>query len=485
MIKKLFLLKKYKKFFDNINGKSLDRNQRNAILNDKDSILVIAGAGSGKTLTIIGKIKYLIEIKNIDPKAILCISFTNETTKDLKKSIKKCLKYDIEVKTFHKLAIKILSINKITFKLVDDVILLNIIKKQINNDPKEIERIIYTAINLYKASGYIKSLETINNDIQNEKNDLLKKRNKHLFNIFVKCLNDYDNYLYEHKELDFNDLIYQASLLVNEKYYPKYQYIIIDEFQDTSYIRYLLIKNLKERNNCHLFCVGDDYQSIYKFTGCSLDIFLKFKTFFKKSKILKIKNTYRNSQELIDIAGKFIKKNPFQIKKKLKSIKKLKKPIIIYLYEKEEEIDLLLNYIGKKEILLLYRNNNDIEYLKENYDMNGKYLNYNGKNIKHLTVHKSKGLESDTIIIYKVNDEKIGFPNKINDDHFLNYIKEIDQYEYEEERRLFYVALTRSKEEVYLFVNKYKKSVFIKELIKENKKNIKILSKEQITNIVK
>ena len=255
----------------------------------------------------------------------------------------------------------------------------------------------------------------------------------------------------------------------------KYKYIIIDEYQDTSYVKFNLIKNILEKTNAHLLAVGDDFQSIYRFTGCNLDIFVNFKKYFKDSTIMKIENTYRNSLELINITSKFILKNKKQIKKNLQSSKHLDKPIKYIYYNNKKEIfkKLIIDIYNKtkKEIMILGRNNKDInsvindDFILSNNDL--IFLKNKDIKMKYYTVHKSKGLESDNVIIINMEDKLLGFPSQIEDDKILGFVlNKKDYYPYEEERRIFYVALTRTKNEVYLLIPVNKKSIFVDEIKK-------------------
>ena len=138
-----------------------------------------------------------------------------------------------------------------------------------------------------------------------------------ILNIYLK----YNRYLTENKEIDFDDMIILATKLVKEeKLTWPIKYIIIDEYQDTSQIRFLLIKEMINKINARLMVVGDDFQSIYKFTGCDVSLFLNFPNYFPNAKIRKLEKTYRNSNELIKIAGRFIMKNKNQIEKELSLI---------------------------------------------------------------------------------------------------------------------------------------------------------------------
>jgi DNA helicase-4 len=485
-------IKECKDLFKDINGCTLDNEQMEAILKEEDSTLVIAGAGSGKTITMIGKIKYLIEKQNISPSRILCLSFTNAITKDFEETVEKTLGVKMDVYTFHKLGMKVLNLNHIPINLCEENKLKEsiskIVKKEEENlhkifsktvPKKEIENIIETFIHLYKANNQTPSIASIKEKIKNEKNSFMKKRNQILIEIIEETLKEYQAYLEEENKIDFNDMINQAATLIEEGYtYPEYDYIIVDEYQDTSYTRYRLLNAIKEKNNCPLLAVGDDWQSIYRFTGCNIEMFTNFNHYFKNSSISKIQTTYRNPQELITVAGNFIMKNKNQYKKQLKSNKHLEKPIKIFLTEEEFDIELLLEDIPYQNILLLSRNNKDFNFLKQKYSFSNNVFEYKNKKITCMTVHKSKGLQSEAVILINLKDDILGFPSKLTDDPILKYLQTATHFPYEEERRLFYVALTRTKNEIYLLSPRENKSIFVEEIIKNDKQNIEMIQKK-------
>lgn len=481
--------------FNNINGHILDKNQKTAILTDEINNLIIAGAGSGKTLTIVGKIKYLIEIKKIKPEEILCISFTNDSVKSLKEKITS----NIEILTFHKLAIKILSKKKYNISnislnyIVDEYFntiiynneaMINKVFKILNfeytikeyniilksKQLKQLKQIIITFINIFKSYNY-----SLNKIIE-----IKNKNNKDLLSIIIDIYFLYQQELQSIKAIDFNDMINLATKEVNSKNLTlKYKYIIIDEYQDTSYTRYELIKAIINKTKSKLITVGDDWQSIYQFTGCDLNIFLKFQKYYGYTKKIYITNTYRNSQELINVASKFILNNKNQIKKKLRSHKHEKKPIKI-IYETDNILESLIQKLykkGIKNILILGRNNNDInKYLTDNLILDKDIIkNKFNLNIRYLTVHKSKGLEEECVIIIKLVNDILGFPNQIENNKIIESLNRNKIDHIEEERRLFYVALTRTKGLVYLIIPSKNKSQFVDELLKRSKKYIEFI----------
>ena len=435
------------------------------------NVLLIAGAGSGKTFTIINKINYLIEnnIYNIDE--ILAISFTNESVNDIKRKIK----YNIDVKTFHKLALNILKDENI--KVASDNLLDFIInefltspksKRQklmikrllLENTKENLILTISTFIRLYKSNyNNIDYLLTLY-----KKNHFIKK--DYLL-LIIEIIIIYENELKSSGYLDFNDIItYATEKIEKNEVKVKYKYIIIDEFQDTSLIRFNLINAIINKNNANIFAVGDDYQSIYRFSGCDLNLFLNLEKYVKKLKIIELNYNYRNNQTLINIANNFIQKNKNQIKKNTICLKDTDKPIKIIFYKNHKNIiEKVLKKINTN-VLILGRNNKDKTIF--NIQENDK--------IKFLTIHKSKGLEEENIIVINLSNNNNSLPTKIKNHYLIQLLTAKEKILYEEERRLFYVALTRSKNFVYLLVPKNNISIFIKEIIKSNKKDIEIIN---------
>lgn len=499
-------------------GKYILDNEQQAIIENNDKyLLVVAGAGSGKTLTILGKIKYLLEQKNVSKDSILCLSFTNEASKSLQLKIKQEFNIDLKVYTFHKLALEILKSNKKFYNITSNETLKNIIyeyihidaienikiRKQIlsyfnqkhtnknkyfdfiqnNIDVEKLENLIETFIHLFKCNGY--TLEDFSDFLKKSRKNIFKFRKEKLFfiiviNIYIK----YSDYLKDNNEIDFDDSIIYATKEIKEgKLNSIYNYIIIDEYQDTSFIRSELIKSIINKCDSSLLAVGDDFQSIYHFSGCDLKLFIDFNEYYHDAKIMYIKSTYRNSNELIKIAGDFVMKNKEQLKKELRSNKSINYPIkLVYYSNIKKEFIKIISEIHKKsnsEILVLGRYNKDIyKVINEDFTYNEDKLIYKKNKdikIKYLTIHKAKGLEADNVIIINLENSKKGFPSQIDDNKLLRYVtSNIDKYPYSEERRLFYVALTRTKNFVYLLVPK-NESIFITELKKRNKKELEYI----------
>ena len=475
-------------------GYYLDKQQLDIVYDDSRYLLVVAGAGSGKTLTILGKIYYLVEKKKIDPNNILCISFTRASANSLKEKIEKEFNYSMPVYTFHKLSLEILKNSNNNYEIADSNTLENIIHEffsvsileypnyikllfkyfrlRYKDDLIEkynhfykynyqqielLEKLLATFLHLFKCNNY--KLIDFNKFLKQISKTFSYKKYIHEKCFLILALNfyiQYQEYLVDNKEIDFDDMIYYATNYIKENgINKKFKYIIIDEYQDTSYVRFCLVREILNACSGNLMVVGDDFQSIYRFTGCDVSLFLNFKEYFNNAKIMKIENTYRNSQELIKIAGNFVMKNPKQIKKNLHSGKHLNNPVKIIYYD---DLTSSINKVIEKEeiddLFVLSRNNKDLEN-----------INIKGIKYKKMSVHKSKGLQAKYVFLINVNSNKNGFPNKYIDHNILKYVNNYkDYYPFEEERRLFYVALTRCKNRVYLFVPKYKESIFIKEI---------------------
>ena len=702
---------KYKPYFDNMfndinKNIILDKSQREAIICDEDNLLVLSGAGSGKTTTISAKVKYLIDIKNVKPDKICVITFTKKAKEELDYKINKLFNANVDIYTFHSLGLKIIKYyyknkdidiidEKGQYKIICDYIKNNLFKnkekfnlffeafknktsfseeyklfdnyydyhnymykrKYINSNTtmdnyikeqakrrrnylktlngeyckskEEVDIANFLYLNnidyqyeksykkldnlkIYKPDFYIeqnnnynyiehfgidKINETNNHYTKEELTNYLKnmklKENYHkkekiedlfiityskvlgkknylsvlkdslikkgyvlskkdnnlvyerlkdtsedryinnfvnrivipfisyfkrsnyklddfkniktdndLLNKQISVISDiylnYESKLREKNLIDFEDMVnisYKVMPYVKEKNLGvDYKYIIIDEYQDVSMQRFNLTKRIEELFKSKIIAFGDDYQTIFGFSGSRIDLMTEFKNYLTDAKQIPIPNVYRNSQELIDVATKFINKNSKQIKKKLISNKRLINPIELYIYNDSNYINTNINksiilsnildkiYLSnnKSNVLLLERYNNDIDtilnnnlFIRKNHE-NIIYKKHEDMKIDYLTIHKSKGLEYDNCILINAIDDKYGFPSKIEDEEIIKLLKpKIEEnIFYPEERRLFYVAMTRTKNKLYILVPKSKTSSFIREI--ESDKNVLI-----------
>ena len=354
---------------------------------------------------------------------------------------------------------------------------------------KYIYKLIFFMMNFieqYKTTGY----DAGGFDILRKKTD--NPRTLLFLDIAEQVYHHYQETLKKNNEIDFADMINDAHAYLHEIEQQgielPYKYIIIDEFQDIARQRFNLTKRLSEITKAKVVAVGDDWQSIYAFSGSDITLFTRFLELMGAGTELKITHTYRNSQELIDIAGGFVQKNAAQIRKQLISPKHLKDPVLIREFDDsfkpmkalasqiEAVIGEIIKEFGQKSsILLIGRYNYDMYKLYNTgrfseLPNNGvKSEAYPNANISFMTAHSSKGLGYDNVVLINLFEGKFGFPCQIEDDPIMKLVTYEDtSMPYAEERRLFYVALTRTKNRVYIMTPQRKPSRFLIELIKEN-----------------
>ena len=683
----------------------LDDEQRKVVLSDEDYTLVIAGAGAGKTTTVAAKVKYLVDYKNIDPKQVLVISYTNKAVGELRSKINKALKIDCPITTFHKTGYAILRRQEEERKLVVDAgfmfnVISNYLKGNILENPELVDKLIlffgsyfdapyegddlndffnyiakadfstlrgnmseYTEEIINKRTGkritiaretlrsqqevvianflYLNSidyeyekpypynmkhsykpytpdftitqgdkvayiehfgitedgknrrysaeqleryknavndkvrlhqkhktdliytfsaykdgrslLEHLNEELQKHGFELVERsatevfekivnteENKYIANLvklictFIQnfktngltiddfyrfrhksknvrtrlfldiceqCYHEYCKRLKERNAIDFEDMINDSSMIIREHEIKgekiDFKYIIVDEYQDISRQRFNLTLELSKLCDAKIVAVGDDWQSIFAYAGSDITLFTNFKETFGYGQELSITRTYRNAQEVIDIAGGFIQKNIAQIQKALISPKHIKDPIIVEPYTEEvdrkqyegkggkffligQTVEKIIEHILQENpdssILLLGRYGFDAFNLGRSSDFiydektgNLYSKKFSNKKIEFLTVHRAKGLGYDNVIIINARNEVYGFPSKVQEDPVLKFVvKDDHSIQYAEERRLFYVALTRTKNRVYIVAPQEHPSEFVTELLTDH-----------------
>lgn len=321
--------------------------------------------------------------------------------------------------------------------------------------------------------------------------DLYKKAGKHKRSIaFLKVFDVvYLEYVEEKRKngcIDFEDMIADAISHIGTSKYKygsrhKYKYIFVDEFQDISAGRSRLVNILRKQvAESIVTVVGDDWQAINRFAGGDISIIQNFEKIFGISERVNLDYTFRFNSTVSSIATKFITKNPKQLQKTIKTIKSSGKPsLYIYWYQSQDEID---SYVEKVVSII---DKNDTSH-KSAIKILGRYgfrkpgnllsiqKKYKGRfEITYSTAHGSKGLEADYIILVGMESGRMGFPSRIQDDPLLSLvIPDTDDYPDAEERRLFYVALTRTKNKIFFIADFYQQSVFIKEVVADNDTDI-------------
>lgn len=638
------ILRSEKENFKNICGwvenKELDSQQVDAIVGRNRNQLVIAGAGAGKTTTIVGKVKYLLLTKQYKPEDILLLSFTNASASEMKERIKKETGIDLDVMTFHKLGLEIikkcLGENVRIFNKDLELIIKKIIDEKMK-DPDYLGKLTYFISNArfherdefdfsneeeyetylssnkpttlrgeavksygelmianylfrnsieyvyeedykyetmtdefqqYRPDFYLpeydiyieyfgidengrvapyfkgkngKSASEVYNEsiewkrrthkendtvmiesfyYENKQGKLLENLEKKLRGRNVKMRHKTDmeiwNFLQENKkgllsqvcrllgtvvnliksggysidylyslseislselnritldlvkpiyesyqkelsdggQIDFNDMINMATVCVGKNYYRhNYKYVIVDEYQDISRARYGLLKAMREQKEYKLFCVGDDWQSIYRFSGSDISLIIDFEKYWGYTYISYIERTYRFTTTISLLSGNFIMRNPYQYKKYINAREDDNNSVIKFIkgYTEKKCVDFLEERLDGIEeystVYLLGRYAFDVDIFKNSCNFTTKYNNLEklvdiiylrrmDLKIKFLTIHKSKGLQADYVVIINNKKYGMGFPNRISDLPLIRFLSGgLDEFPFSEEKK--------------------------------------------------
>lgn len=298
------------------------------------------------------------------------------------------------------------------------------------------------------------------------------ERVRNFYALSLPIVETYIQYCVNKSYLDFNDMISRsASLLKNHaditnKFKAKYKYILVDEFQDVNNLQVELIKLLLT-DQTQLFCVGDDWQSIYGFRGSNVSYIIEFEKHFKNSNVIKLDLNYRSTQNIVGASNEVIKHNKFKVEKEIRASKQSEHKIVVYAANSEDEgIEFCLSKV--REFLADGVTPEDILFLYRRSKMFSSYFHKfknEGVRVQGKTIHAAKGLEAKVVFIVGLTEGYGGFPDIWLEDRIFQVIKKANHdLLLEEERRLFYVALTRAKEKLFLITVKGNESSFLKEI---------------------
>ena len=317
----------------------------------------------------------------------------------------------------------------------------------------------------------------------NARNSPFSSRYLAFLDIFEPIYYDYCELLNSNDRIDFDDMINEAIKHIESgSYTSKYKYILVDEFQDITQSRYRLIKSLLEANSeSKLFCVGDDWQSIYRFSGSDLSIMTSFDKYFRFNEKMYLQETFRFNDKIADFSSNFIMKNPTQYRKEIISRPTKEDAVSIVWYDE-------LNSAINEALTDIYRQNNranvyvlgrygsgyykdlDMSIFNSNNSPQTKLFDKFGSlDLQYSTIHGVKGSQRDFVILIGVRAGNFGLPCEIEDDPVLNLVlAEDDPFLFGEERRLFYVGITRAVNQVYILADREKVSSFIEEIDTED-----------------
>lgn len=453
---------------------SLNEEQLKALTSVNGQYLVIAGAGSGKTRTIIYRTAFLLEI-GVKEENILMLTFTRKAGNEMKTRLETLLEKNvkIEIGTFHSFCLKLILKHKNLFNLENITIIDNkekIIEKIIKKNNINLTLLEDKILNIIEALERGKNLNEISFLDDKEKSENIDKIN------FL--LKKYIDYKKENNLVDFNDLIDMVLLKLKTNYnfkiylQEKYKYIVIDEYQDTDSKQRDILKMLCGENG-NLMVVGDDYQSIYGFRGAEFENILRFNDDFPNSFLIKLEKNYRSSKEIVNYCNRIASKFYLKYNKISKATEKSgNKPEILKFKNEDIQNRFIVDKIKKfyqerisyDEIAVIYRDRYSIKKLEtvlyENnipYRKNTENKLDKDEKISLISVHSSKGLEWKIVFIPNLLEGI--FPSNLSEQNL------------EEEKRLYYVACSRSKEFLYLLYPEHfyeklgyfdKKSSFLK-----------------------
>jgi hypothetical protein len=465
----------------------LDREQRKSIYDPARFNLVVAGAGSGKTTTVLGKILYLLQSGFASPSEILVLSFTHDSATELRERFSreyyqtfaeqillgKSPPPNITIETFHSLALKLLRSLWPDFSVVADKTDPVDDPSSDSDDKTTLTSIIREFLDLHELESEI--VMQITSKLSSEE---YRKLFLTVFEQYQRGLSE----LLEKHQTTFSGLIKMAiRYLRSGQIKTRYRYIIVDEYQDLSVLRQEFLRLLLESSQANLFAVGDDWQAIYGFSGSRVDFTLNFRKFWGDFSLHRISKTYRFGPTLARLSSSFIMQDRAQIRKQIQSQKEDALEPVVEISGDSERLDLevLTHYFESlprdSSILLLGRFQIDRLRLLHctQFKLTSDGIEFHPRpdlKIRFLTVHQSKGLEADYVIILNNREAKLGFPTHVKDPPLKTELIKIaeelglDQASANEERRLFYVALTRAKKQVILLTVDGKESSFIKEL---------------------
>jgi DNA helicase IV len=335
-----------------------------------------------------------------------------------------------------------------------------------HEDVKEFVQQIMRITDMIKVENI--DIDKVMGDAQKDQHE----RVRNFYELAIPIVKKYINYCTNKSYLDFNDLIsrstslFQNQLDIANKYKSKYQYILVDEFQDVNNLQVKLIK-LMLTEQTQLFCVGDDWQSIYGFRGSNVSYIVDFENHFANSKVIKLNLNYRSTQNIVGASNEVIKNNKFKVEKEIQASKKSEHKIVVYSGSSEEE-NIQFCYDKVKELLKEGLLNDDILFLYRRSKMYTPYFfrfKNDGLRVQAKTIHAAKGLEAKVVFIIGLTEGNGGFPDIWLEDRIFQVIKKANHdLLMEEERRLFYVAITRAKDKLFLITEKGNESSFLKEI---------------------
>lgn len=493
------MLAEHAEFFQHIESSPLNPAQARAVVNGEQALLVLAGAGSGKTSVLVARAGWLLARGEAAAEQILLLAFGRKAAQEMDDRIRERLHTDeVTARTFHSLALHIISQGSkkvpTVSKLENDAVarsklFITTWRQQCSEkkaqakgwrqwleeemqwsvpegnfwDDEKLQRRLASRldrwVSLMRMHGGAQA-EMIANAPE-EIRDLFSKRIK----LMAPLLKAWKSALKDENAVDFSGLIHQAIVILEKgRFISPWKHILVDEFQDISPQRAALLAALRKQNSqTTLFAVGDDWQAIYRFSGAQLSLTTAFQQNFGEGDRCNLDTTYRFNSRIGEVANQFIQQNPHQLTKPLNSLMTGDKKAVTLL--DENQLDLLLDKLSgfvktEERILVLAR----YHHLKP-ASLEKAATRWPKLQLDFMTIHASKGQQADYVIVVGLHEGNDGFPAPARESIMEEaLLPPVEDFPDAEERRLLYVALTRARHRVWLLFNKEIPSCFVDEL---------------------
>lgn len=494
------MLEEHQDFFASVESQPLNPSQCRAVLSGEKNVLVLAGAGSGKTSVLAARAGWLLYRGIAREEEILLLAFGRKAAQEMNERVSRRLGAShVEAKTFHALALSVISqcskkppsISKLETdaerrrdflcaewraQCAEKKSQASGWRNWISQDlgwPLSGEQFWQDASLTERMGARLDGWLRLMRECGGSQADMvalappeIKSEFQKKIRLLSPLLKAWKKALKEEGAVDFSGLLHQAIGLIEKgKFVSPWRHILVDEFQDISPLRAALIKALRQQNEeTALFAVGDDWQSIYRFSGAAPELTSRFNDAFGAGERCALTTTYRFGQETAEIAGEYVQQNPAQIKRRIQSeFQGEKHPIVLL---PEQQLEALLNKLSgyaspDDDILVLGR----YHYSKPEI-LNKAPTRWPTLKIEFSTIHASKGRQADYVIIVGLKDGADGFPARDEEGVVERVLlPQAETFPDAQERRLLYVALTRARHRVWLLQDTESPSVFVKQLL--------------------
>ncbi len=486
-------LAEYGALFDGLEAHPLTEAQRLACVVDEDHNLVLAGAGCGKTSVMTARAAFLLASNQARASDLLLLAFGNEAAAEMSERLA-CRPETATVKTstFHALGLMILA--RVAGKspplsplAQQESTRINTFARWLEQDCQQDEdygaklhdwlrrhRFQVVPQPDYRRlarewAPLVAALKLYGEPEPDELSPALAEQ----LSLVRPLLDRYQQHLAEQGEIDFDDMIERATELVRKGHFEvPWRHILVDEFQDISGPRAALLQALRDAApGLSLFCVGDDWQAIYRFSGADVSLTTRFAEYFGASRITRLDKTFRFNNQIEKVASRFVTRNPAQLPKTLGTHHRSDSPCVHVLpVDNDSQMDAVTRLLSQiaadradASVYLLARFRFS---LPDESQLAGWRRRFPELRLESQTLHGAKGKEADHVIMLGLSRGKYGFPSEQNGAALLELLlPDAEAFPHAEERRLFYVGLTRARQQVFLLADRQIPSVFIKELL--------------------